>query len=247
MASQRLTHDLYNMKDNIIGIPKLLHWLFRYPKEWNGIRLCHSTSPKSTRRNVLANTVRTEIILILLATSLYGCAGMTAEMDSLHEIKERGFSFSSQSQGFRYYESATYILVYTNNNGGLETKVLTLPDLDRKMSVRPYSYIASQTVEMSFANGMLGAATADADATAVPKAILGAAQQAASAAAKAGLLDAPTDEVAKAKIRTVPGPYLFKLVLVDEGGKKKLRLVGGENTDLMIAIPLQGDEGTKNK
>jgi hypothetical protein len=164
------------------------------------------------------------------------CAGITAEEDSLRpeEKEQRGFLYSHKSRGFRHYLPATYILVYTDNAGGIVTKSLTLPDTSRRMSVRPHTFLASNDLELSFARGILGSAKSDADATAVPKALIAAAEKVAIAAAKQGMLTLLAGETAPPTRRFIPGPYLFKLVLQPDGSA---RLLGDGGVELLVAIP----------
>ena len=191
-----------------------------------------------------AETIATTIGA-LCAMALLGCAGLSAERDSLDGLQKRGFLFAHKSKGFRYYQPATFILLHTDNNGGVVTKVLTLPDTTQPMSVRPYSYFASNDAELTFEKGILGSAKSNADATAVPKAVIAVAEQVLKAAAGAGaLLDEDAQaELPRAKRRLIPGPYLFKLV-TDERG---VRLVGSQGMTLEVALPSKADKKDEKK
>ena len=90
--------------------------------------------------------------------------GLTTGRDSVDDSLKRGFFYAHKSKGFRYYEPKIHLLVVSDNNGGFVTKFLSLPDRDRRMSVEPYSFIASQEIEFNFSNGMIGAVKADSDA-----------------------------------------------------------------------------------
>jgi hypothetical protein len=144
---------------------------------------------------------------VLLLLTLSSCAGLTVNrVDS--DDKERGI---------RYYESSPYLLVHTDNEGGLVTRLIYLPDPTKKMAVRPYARFASSSTTLNFKNGVLGSAETSVDETVVPKAILGAIEKAATAAIMAA--DEPQGET-----HQVPAPYLFKIVF--EGNDIKLK--GGQ-------------------
>lgn len=185
----------------------------------------------SILRKTFVSLPHAMVVTIFLST-VFGCAGLTTERDTVSDDLTRGFLFAHKSRGFRYYQTATYLLVHTDNNGGFVTKVLTLPDMNHRMSLKPYSFIASQELDFNFSNGTLGSVKANSDATALPKALIGAAQAAASAAAKAGLLDSKTTTEIKTQ-RRVPGPYLFKIVHKSDGP----RLIGSGGKEILIPIP----------
>jgi hypothetical protein len=142
-----------------------------------------------------------------LLLTLCSCAGLTVNSVT-DENKERGI---------RYYESSPYLLVHTDNEGGLVTRLIYLPDPTKKMAVRPYTRFASSSTTLNFKNGVLSSAETSVDETAVPKAVLGAIEKAATAAIMAA--DEPQGETHR-----VPAPYLFKIVF--EGNDIKLK--GGQ-------------------
>lgn len=157
--------------------------------------------------------------LPLAATFLLGgCAGL-----SVHPINSPGDD--AKRHGFRYYESSPYLLVQTNNEGGVTSKILHLPDETKKRSVQPFAVLASNTTTLEFKNGVLGKSLADVDGTEVPKAIVAALEKAALAsipAANTGEQKGSDDPV------TVPAPYLFRIVVRGNS----VSLVGGAPVDL---------------
>jgi hypothetical protein len=124
--------------------------------------------------------------------------------------------------GIRYYQPAPYLLLYTDSEGGFVSKLLILPDLQQKMSIRPYAIAASNNTTLTFTNGMLDAAKADIDQTEVPKAVIASLEKAAAVAIKGGAFLAPGAEAP-----TAPAPYLFKIV--NTGGSWEL--IGGQGKD----------------
>jgi hypothetical protein len=159
----------------------------------------------------------------LLLLTLCSCAGLTVS-SVIDEDKERGI---------RYYESSPYLLVHTDNEGGLVTRLIYLPDPTKKMAVRPYARWASSSTTLNFKNGVLSSAETSFDETAVPKAILGAIEKAATAAIMAA--DEPQSET-----HNVPAPYLFKIVfecdkIVLKGGQA----LGpdGKETSIQVTVP----------
>jgi len=171
-----------------------------------------------------------------LSLFLVSCAGLTTKKDTAEPSAPPGFWDSSKPRGFRYYLPAWYLLVHTDNNGGLTVTPILLPDTTKRMSTRPYAFLATNDVDLKFSNkGMLTSAKSDADATAVPKAVITAASAVAVGALKAGLLDVERREKPEPGThRLVPSPYLFKLVQAPDG---TYRLRGNEGINLTVRVP----------
>lgn len=132
--------------------------------------------------------------------------------------------------GIRYYQSAPYLLVQTDNDGGVTTKVLYFPELGRLMAVHPYNRGASLKMKLAFKNGVLASADSSADESTLPAAIVDSLKGAATAALSAKFA-AERPGGTKA---TVPTPYLFKIVI----SEKDVKLVGGQPIDLKgAAVP----------
>jgi hypothetical protein len=141
-----------------------------------------------------------------VAAFLAGCAGISA--------KSVPDPAKDTTGGFRYYEGAPFLLLYTDGKAGLTSKVLYLPDTTRLRSIEPYSYLANNTTTLKFDHGRLTSAKVVADETAIPTAIISGLEKIALEAAKA----------ANAGEEGIPGPYLFRLV--KEGTDWKL--AGGQ-------------------
>jgi hypothetical protein len=156
--------------------------------------------------------MKNRLVLVPLILLQVACAGLTVtSVDT--DAKDK------KDLGIRYYESSPYLLVHTDNEGGLVTRILYLPDPTKKRSVRPYAYLANSSTTLNFKNGVLSSAETSVDTTAIPKAILGAIESAATAAIKAA--DEPAGEN-----HNVPPPYLFKIII--NGDKVFL---GGQPTE----------------
>jgi hypothetical protein len=152
-----------------------------------------------------------------LVILLSGCAGLSTRSVP-NDASER------LAGGIRYYQPAPYLLLYTNSEGGFVSKLLILPDLQRKMSIRPYAIAASNNATLTFTNGMLDTAKAEIDQTEVPKAVIASLEKAAAAAikGKGKAFLAPGEEAP-----AVPAPYLFKIVNTGDGWE----LIGGQGKD----------------
>jgi hypothetical protein len=131
----------------------------------------------------------------LLAALLSGCAGFTTANVDTEEA-------DAKARGFRYYESAPFLVVFYDGEEFLTTEVLFLPDTTRKRSIQPYSYAASNKATFTFAEGRLTGAKAVVDETVLPSAII-------SALEKAALADLRS----KAKeAKPEPSLHLFRIV-----------------------------------
>jgi len=124
------------------------------------------------------------------------------------------------STGFRYYDSAPFLLVHTDNKGGLTSQVLYLPDLTRKRAAAPYNYLASNKTTLTFDKGKLQQSKSVVDETIVPAAVISGLEKIATAAVKAAANAANAGD-------TIPPPMLFRIVKV----QGKWGLSGGQALD----------------
>lgn len=149
-------------------------------------------------------------VLVLAAAALHACAGL--------EVRDASSDAAdARAAGIRYYESSPYLLVYSDNAGGLVTRIVHLPDRSKRRSIRPYARLARGKATFDFRNGVLTGTDSDSDATAIPRAVVGALEAAAKAAIVAGRGSGMGDGTA------VPAPYLFKIVVAGD----RVELVGG--------------------
>ncbi len=158
------------------------------------------------------------VLTFLLLTT--GCAGFNVQTVGETTSKPNVVS-EEDAEGIRYYESAPYLLVHTDNAGGLVTKLIYLPDRSKKRSLRPYNKLSSSSMTFTFEDGTMTNATGTFDSAAVPKAIVEAAKTALTASiAAASKGEAETGDAGK-----LPAPYLYKIV-IDASGKVELK--GGQ-------------------
>lgn len=105
--------------------------------------------------------------------------------------------------GFRYYDKSPYLLVKSDNNGGLEGEIIYLPDPNRKRSIRPYAFLAKNDLTLDFEDGALTSATSDQDSTEFPLAVV---------SALTSMVGSGFSKEAGPK-GTVPAPRLFKVIV----------------------------------
>jgi hypothetical protein len=134
---------------------------------------------------------------------LFGCAG-----SDFHRVTD-----DATDVGIRYYGSSPYLLIHTDNDGGLVSQLVYLPDKSKKMSVRPYSYLATNATTLTFDKGVLRTGESTVDTAVIPKAVLTALETVAVAAIKGVALQ----EESEGKGPSVPFPVLFKIE-VDASG-----------------------------
>jgi hypothetical protein len=145
---------------------------------------------------------RLHIAFPLLALYLVGCAGV--DYSDVNAPKD-----DRDARGLRYYDSSPYLLVQTDNQGGLSSQFMYLPDLSKKRQAHPYSFLASNTTTLNFTNGILTDSSSDADSSVVPVALIKGLETAATAAVKAMTF---ADEATSTR---APKVYLFKVVKKD--------------------------------
>ena len=162
--------------------------------------------------------------LVLAAASIQGCAGL--------EVKDASSDAAdARAAGIRYYESSPYLLVHSDNAGGLVTRIVHLPDRSKRRSIRPYATLARGKATLELRNGVLTGADTESDAAAIPRALVGALEAAAKAAIVAGRGSGEGDGA------TLPAPYLFKIVVAGD----HVELVGGGRAE-PIRVDLPGEE-----
>lgn len=170
-------------------------------------------------------------ILVPLASllALAGCAKLTHQ-----PVAE----FADSPGGIPYYEGAHYLLVHTDGKGSVVSKLMFLPDLNRKRVARPKQIFARLDTTLKFSNGVLTKSRAEGDTTAVPKAVIEAIGRVAPALAS--LANRVEGDGGKDG-HTLPPPHLYR-VTWDAG---KLRLVGGPGTETIGVTLVPGAEKTK--
>jgi hypothetical protein len=132
----------------------------------------------------------------------------------------------AKAQGFRYFEEAPFVFVHSDGKGGISAEIVWLPDTTKKMSIKPYAFLATNKVSLSFTNGMLTESSSTVDETVIPDAVL-------SAIVTAFVKGA---ETASGEAQ-LPLPYLFKITF--DGASGEATLLGGfPTTDITKKTPL---------
>lgn len=138
--------------------------------------------------------VMKSIALPLACAIFAGCAGLEMK-DIQSPADEKAY------EGFRYYDTSPFLLVYTDGKGGLKSELLYLPDTTKKRSIRPYAYGAKNDTTLKFENGRMVGAKSAVDETVLPMAAISALEKLATSLAKA----------ANAGNADIPPPYLYRI------------------------------------
>lgn len=157
--------------------------------------------------------------LCLSLLALPGCAGITSNEDT-----------DGSSTGVRYYNSAPFLLAYSDSKGGIVTELFYWPDTTRVLSLDTTAFFAQNKTELTFEDSILITSNTEADATALPKAVITAAKGIATAALSGNVPTAGSE-------KTVPAPSLYRIHYGadPEDPKNKIwQLVGGEG-----AVPIK--------
>jgi hypothetical protein len=141
--------------------------------------------------------------------------------------------------GFRFYQSSPYLLVYTNGKGGITTQILYIADPAKLVSARPKNFLSKSDMTLEFENGVLTKSKTEVDATIVPSAIIKAAQSVATAFLAGG--NDPQKGTAE---RLMPAPQLYKIVV----NGSIVTFIGSENkTEIKVNLLKQEEETPKPK
>lgn len=167
---------------------------------------------------------KTPLFISLFVLMLTGCAS----------IHYQPVNDKDDGDGIRYYNSSPYLLVYSNGKGGLVTQLLYIADPSKKMEAKPKNFLSTAQTTMEFEKGVFRSGKTTADATGVPTAIIAAIKTAGPA------LIAANDP---AKDRSVPAPYLYKIIV--EGSTVTFK---GDKGDIRVNVNiLEQKEEKKTK
>jgi hypothetical protein len=151
-------------------------------------------------------------------------AGCAATVTHQRETKD------GAGTGIRYYESAPYLIIYSDGKGGLKWQIRYLPDQSKVLMASP-SIVGGRTeMTLYFQNGVLSSAMTAGDTTELPKAVIAAVQSALPLILGARALDAQTERPG------FPAPYLYKIVVAGD----TVTFIGNQG-DTKIQVPI--DEG----
>ncbi|MEQ1515122.1 MAG: hypothetical protein ABL931_01380 [Usitatibacteraceae bacterium] len=162
---------------------------------------------------------------LLLSVILSSCAGV----DFRSIPYTTADTADKEANGFRYYDTSPFLLVYTDGKGGLTSSVLYLPDTTKLRTVHPFAYGAKNDTTLTFDNGRLAQSKSVVDETVIPKAVLSALEKVGTAMAKAANAKEAKPEA------LIPTPYLFRIIY--DGNKWELRggfALGADGTEASI-------------
>lgn len=156
-------------------------------------------------------------IIIVLCVLIAGCsATVTHQMES------------KAATGIRYYESAPYLIVYSDGKGGLKWQIRYLPDQSRVMTATPTIVGGRTEMTLYFQNGVLASASTVGDTTELPKAIIAAVQSALPLLGAAAAPQRPG----------FPAPYFYKIVVQNN----VVTFIGGQGGNT-IQVPINQGPG----
>jgi hypothetical protein len=138
-------------------------------------------------------------------TILAGCAGITHRPIADEAADQR-------VTGLRYYDTSPYLFIHTDNQGGLTSDFVYLPDSTKKRSAKPFAFLAKNKTVLTWddeGTALLGSSS-DVDTGEVPKAIVGALEEVGKTFVKS-MFDAPNQKTADSPPRA-PRAYIFKVV-----------------------------------
>ena len=151
----------------------------------------------------------TSFLPLALVALAAGCASIDSSEDT-----------DGTRTGIRYYNSAPFILAYSDGKGGVTSEIVYLPDTTRVMSLDATAFFAQNKTVMSFDQSVLTASETTANAAEVPKAVIEAAKS--IAVAQVGSGNVPVSDTPK----EIPAPYLFRIHY--DPTTKEWKLVGGQ-------------------
>ena len=139
--------------------------------------------------------------IALLCT--FGCSGVDV-------VPVPDSDSDAAARGFRYYQTCPYLLVYSDGSDQLQSRLLYLPDTTRKMSAKPYQFLAGNKSKWTFSNGVLTSARDESDSAVLPRAVVEAAKTVATSLLGAAL-NVVREEGDQPGHFEVPLPHLFRL------------------------------------
>jgi hypothetical protein len=163
-------------------------------------------------------------VLAAVVVLITGCAANVKHQ----EVPVGG---DATEKGVRYYESAPYLIIYSDGVGGLKWQIRYLPDQSHLMAANPTIDGARTEMTLYFQNGVLASASTVGDTTEVPKALIGAVQSALPLLAAGGFVPLDVNN----KPNGFPAPYLYKLVV----SNNTVEFMGGQGkTKIQVPIDL---------
>ena len=167
---------------------------------------------------------------VVPASLLVSCAGVT------HRPLPNGDpSAEQEARGIRYYQSSLYLLVYSDGQGGLVSRIIELPDPTKKMVAEPYSVLSRIDLRLKFENGVLRNSAESPDATPLPRAVL----EAVEGVVRTATARISRQAAARGAEASFPAPYIYKIVTDGDG----IRFIGGQG-DAPVRVTLRPRTGS---
>ena len=139
-------------------------------------------------------------------------------------VTHRRDANDTAEKGVRYYNSAPYLLVYSDGKNGLNWQIIYLADQTRVMTADPEAVGGVTQMSLSFSSGVLTSASTTGDTTAIPKALIAAVQTALPLLAAGAGPPRPG----------FPAPSLYRLVV-----KGNVLTFKGGRGNTAIQVPIQ--------
>jgi hypothetical protein len=137
------------------------------------------------------------VLIVALCILISGCSATVTHKVSTND---------ETATGIRYYDSAPYLLVYSDGKNGLNWQIIYLADQSHVMTATPQIIGGHTEMTLSFSSGVLSTASTIGDTTALPKALIAAVQTALPLLAAAAAGPAQPG---------FPAPSLYRLVVSD--------------------------------
>lgn len=155
--------------------------------------------------------------------------GDVATPEQIDTVRSANAAAEKAARGVRYYGRSLYLLANSDGRGGLEYRLMYLPDPTKRMSAEPYALLASLKAKMNFKNGMLADTSFESDATVVPKAVFEAVKTAASV-----IVAALEDAGPRAPVSgTLPAPSIYKVIVRGN----EVQFIGGKgDKDIVVTL-----------
>jgi len=130
----------------------------------------------STKRDSINSFFASVCVVVAIVSQ--GCAGVTYTAINTPEQDQK-------AKGFRYYDTSPYLLITRQDANTFTSQLLYLPDQTKKFQAHPYCFLAINNNTFTYGNGeqagVLTDTSVESDSTAVPAAIIAAAQKVAAA------------------------------------------------------------------
>lgn len=144
---------------------------------------------------------RLKVLVLLSGFLVTACAGVRVTSVTSDAV-------DAKTDGFRYYETATFLIVSSDGKGGVNAEIKQICDTTKKRAADPYTYLANNNTTLDFDNGCLTGEKIVVDETPFPKAIVEAVKTVATAAA-GFLLD--EDSTKAFPVAVHPAPAIYRM------------------------------------